>query len=125
VVRRDLDGGDLEVEQVLPKTGNAEFGKAGPCFLSQVIGHLEIDVVRRHQAFACPAFVDDVGQFLGDVDAPAVGPAVLEPIDQLVAGIVLQHIDVQLALLGKAGQREVAAAQKASDGLLASCRCSK
>jgi hypothetical protein len=31
---------------------------------------------------------------------------------------MLQHINVQFALLGKAGQREVAAAHKTSDGIV-------
>ena len=89
--------------------------KPDPGLLGQVVGHLQIDVVGRDELLACPALVDDVDQFLGDVDAPAVVPAVLEPLGQLLAGVMVDHVDVQLALLRKSGQRQVAAAQVADD----------
>ena len=72
-------------------------------------------MVRRYQSIARPTRVDDFRQFLGDVDTPAVTPAIFKPIDQFVAGIVLQHVNVQFALLGKAGECEVAAPQEAGD----------
>ena len=101
VVCGDLDGGGLEVEQcAVEDGGDAEFRQSGPRLLCEVVGHLEIDVVRLQQALAGPAFVDDGRQLLGDIDAPAVVPAVIEPRGQLVACIVLQHINVEFALLG-------------------------
>jgi len=72
-------------------------------------------VIRRYQPRAGPALVDDVGQFPGDIDTPAVMPALLEPAGQFVAGDVFQHVDIQFALPGQSGQGEVAAADKAGD----------
>ena len=74
--------------------------------------------MRRHQTLAGPAFVDDVRKFIGDVDTPAVAPAILEPIHQLVAGVVLKYIDIQLALPGESGNGKVAATQKTSDWIV-------
>ena len=48
VVRGDLDGGGLEVEQrAVEDRGNAEFREPGPRFLREVVGHLQIDVIGR------------------------------------------------------------------------------
>jgi len=116
VVRGNLDGSNLEVEQRFAKNRrDTEFRKACTRFLSKVECHLEVDMIGRHQTLTRPALVDDVGQFLGNIDAPTVAPAIFKPIDQLVAGIVLQHIDVQFPLLGQARKREVRATQKAGD----------
>ncbi len=68
-------------------------------------------MVGRRPFFTGPAFVDDVRQFLGNIEAPAIPPAVLEPVRQLHAGIAVQHIDVQFTLMGETGQGEIAAAQ--------------
>ncbi len=69
-------------------------------------------MIGRERLFTRPAFLDDLDQFIGDVDAPAVAPAILEPLGELLRGVVIEHIDVQFALLGQAGKREVAAAQE-------------
>jgi len=72
-------------------------------------------VVRRDQPFGGPTLFDDLHQLVGDVQAPAVVPAVLEPPAQLLRRVGLEHIHVQLALLRQPGQRQVAAAQIADD----------
>ena len=64
-----------------------------------------------------PSCVDDLDQFLRDVDAEAVIPAILEPLGELIAGIVVQHVDVQFAMIGQAGERQVAAAEIADRGV--------
>ena len=87
-------------------------------FLREVIGHFEVDIIGRKQLFARPAFVDDLGQFLRDIEAPAIVPAVVEPRLQLLAGVVVEDIDVQLALARQPGEGEVAAAHKAGDGII-------
>ncbi len=112
VLGGDLDRRDLEIEQdVAEHRRNAEFGETSPRFLGQVIGHFQIDVIGRHEFFARPALVDEVGQFPGDVEAPAVAPARLEPVGQLDRGVRIEHIDIQLALLGESGQGQIAAAE--------------
>ena len=72
-------------------------------------------MVGRDQSLARPAFLDDLDQFLSDVDAEPIVPPVLEPFLQFESGIVVEHVDVQLALPGKAGESQVAAAQVAHD----------
>ena len=72
---------------------------AGTRFLRKVISHLQIDVVRRHQLLACPALINDFGKFIRDVEAPAVSPAILEPVGQLRCGVRIQDIYVKFALM--------------------------
>lgn len=60
-----------------------------------------------------PTLVDDGGDFFGDIDAPFVGPAVVEPVRKLVAGVVIDDIYVELALAREAGEGQIAAAEKA------------
>ena len=66
--------------------------------------------------FARPTLLDDLQQFFRDIDAPAVQPAILEPARKFLAGVLIEDIDVQFTLFVKAGERQVAAAQKADDG---------
>ena len=67
----------------------------------------------RDGRLARPALLDDLDQLVGDVDRPAIVPAIFEPALELVAGVVVEHVDVQLALRRQARQRQVAAAEKA------------
>ena len=55
--------------------------------------------------------MDDRDQFVGNVEAPAVIPSVLKPLGQFLAGVVVHHVHVQFALVGKAGKGQIAAAQ--------------
>ena len=112
VVRGDLHGGGLEVEEPVSEVpGNAELRQPGPRLLRQVVRHLDVDVMRRDRFLPRPAPPDDRGQLVRYVDAPAVVPALLEPRRELFAGVVVEHVDVELALTGQPGLREVAAAQ--------------
>ena len=111
-----FDGGDLVIEQAIAELGrNAELGQAGARLLRQVVGHLDVDVVRRERRLARPAFLDDLHQLGGDVDAPAVVPAIFEPFGELVGGVVVEHVHVEFALIRQAGEREIAAAEIADD----------
>ena len=77
---RDLHGRDLEVEEHVSEVlRNAELGEPVARFLRQVVRHLEVDVVGCEGLLARPALLDDLDQLVGDVDAPAILPAVLEP----------------------------------------------
>lgn len=118
VVGGDFDGGNLEFEQLVAEVaGDSKLGETGPGLLGQVIGHLDVDVIRRNRLWTCPTAIDDLDKFFGDVDTEPVVPAVIKPHGQLVAGIVVEYIDVELSLLRKPGQREVAAAQVAYLGV--------
>ena len=119
----EMMGGDLhrrllELEQrVAEVAGNAEFHQPGPRLLGQVVGHLDVDVVRGNQGGPRPTGVDDGHQFLGDIEAESVVPPLLEPPGELGAGIVIQDIDVEFALPGEAGQGQVTAAEIADCGI--------
>jgi hypothetical protein len=65
-----------------------------------------------------PAFVNDLDEFLGDVHAPAVVPAVVEPLFEFLRGVVVEHVHVEFALLGEAGEGEVAGAEEGGDGVV-------
>ena len=111
MVRGDLHRGRLELQQFVAKIRrNLELPQAGPRFLGEVVGHLHVDVVWRNRHFPRPAFLDDLRQFLGDVDAPAIRPTRIEPRCELGAGILIHNVHVQLALPREAGKREIAAA---------------
>ncbi len=97
---RDFHGRDLEVEEPVAEVlWDGVLDDAFPRLLREVVGHLHVDMVRRDCVWPGPALVDDVGDLLRDVDAPMVGPSVFKPLRELVAGVVVRDVDVQLALL--------------------------
>ena len=75
-------------------------------------GDLQVNVVRRDRFRSRPTGLDDVREFLGDVNAPTVAPAVLKPPSQFRAGVVVEHVHVQFALVRQARQGQVAAAEE-------------
>ena len=112
MMRGDLHGRRLEVEKLVAEVArNAKLGQAGPRLLRQVVGDLDVDVMGRNQSLARPALLDDRGELVRDVDAPTAVPAVLEPAGELLAGVLIEHVHVELALKRQSGLREVAAAQ--------------
>ena len=114
VMRGDLHRRLLELKQPIPKIlGNLKLRETGARFLGQVVRHLEIDVIGRHRLLARPARLDDLDQFLRDVNAPPVIPTIFEPLRQLRAGVMIQNVDIQLALFGQAGECQVAAPEVA------------
>ena len=88
-----------------------------PGLLGQVVGHLEVNVVGRKGFPRAQLSSMIADQVVGNVEAPAVVPAILEPAGQLVAGVVVENIDIQLPLVRQAGKRQVAAADKADSGV--------
>lgn len=96
----NLDRRNLEVEQGRSEVAREpELGETGAGLLCQVVRHLDVDVVGQNGTFTRPALVYDLNQLLGDIQAPLVIPAVLEPTGQLRTGIVVHYINVQLALM--------------------------
>ena len=69
--------------------------------MGQLIGHLHVDVIRRNGGFAGPAGFYDLGQFLGDIYAESVGPPFLKPSRELVAGVMIHNVDIELTVLPK------------------------
>ena len=69
-----------------------------PRFLGEMVSHFDVDVVRWNRLWTCPALVNDVCNFVGNVQTPLVAPPVVEPPGQLLAGIVIRYINVQFAL---------------------------
>ena len=114
VMSRNLDCRNLEIKELLTEiAGDAELGQAGSGLLRKMVGHLQVDVVRRGSLLACPAILDDCNQFVGNVEAPTVIPSVFKPLGQFLAGVVVHYIHVQFTLIGKTGEGQIAAAQKA------------
>ena len=110
MMRGNLHGGGLVGEQdLLQVAGNTELTDACPSLTRKVVGHLQVDLVRRVALLPSPALVDDLSQFQGDVDGPAVSPARREPVGELLRGNRVDHVDVQLSLSLESGEGEVAA----------------
>ena len=83
MMRRDLYRLFLELEELVAEVfGNAVANDAISRFLGEMVGHLDIDVVRRDWLWASPALVDNVGNLLGDVQTPFVTPPFVKPLRQ-------------------------------------------
>ena len=91
---------------------NGKFRKAGASLLRQVIRHFHVNLIGGRTLGTRPTFIDDLNEFLRNIDAPPVIPTILEPLGELGGGIVIEDIHVQFALVGEAGQREIAGAEK-------------
>ena len=106
----------LKIEQGLPEIlGYVEFGKTGPGLLCKMVGHLDVDPVRRDRVGAGPALVDHLRELLCNIETPMVLPPVVKPLSELLGSIVVKDIDVQFSLRRKTGQREVARSEIADD----------
>src|ERR1700674_1999746 len=91
-----------------------KLGESSPRLLGKVVRHLQINVIWGKRLFSCPTVIDDLDQFIRDVEAPLIAPAILEPLLQLVAGVLIEDIDIQFSLLRKTGEGQVAATKKTS-----------
>ena len=108
----DFDRGLLELEECVAEViGNTKLVEPGSCLLRQVIRRFDVNVVRGDRFRPRPTIVNDIDKLGRDVVAEVIRPTVLEPAGELLAGIVVEHIDIQLALLREARQRQVAAAE--------------
>jgi len=96
----DLYGLLLELKEL--RTKIAWYAVADYSFsrlLREVVGHLDVDMMRRNWHWPRPALIDDIGDFFRDVQAPFIIPAFIEPSRQLLAGVVICNVHVQLTLL--------------------------
>ena len=92
--------------------------QAGACLFRQVVSHLDVNLVGRRTFRPCPTFVNHLDEFLGDVHAPFVAPAVLEPLFELGGGVVVENVHVKFALVGQTCEREIAGAKKSGDRII-------
>lgn len=58
-------------------------------------------MVGRKQALARPAFLNDGDEFLSDVEAAGILPAILKPALQSFRRILVEHVDVEFPLGGE------------------------
>ena len=87
-------------------------------FLGKMPRHFEINVVRRQEVGPRPTLINDVGKFVGNIETPAVRPAVVKPLGEFVRRVVIKHVHVQFTLRAQTGKCEVAAAEKTGDGVV-------
>ena len=100
MVRRDFNGRLLKLEEFVAEiAGDAKLRQAGASLLGEVVGHLDVDVVRRDRLGTRPTVVDDLDKFFRNIDAKPIIPAVLKPLGQFVASVVVQDIDIEFTLL--------------------------
>ena len=119
VAGSNFDGAFLELKQLLLKARRqAKLAQSRPRFGAQVVGHVEVDVVRRNHFFARPAVFNQRGQVGRNIQRPALAPARFKPLRQFSCAQVVEHIDIQLPMARQAGQRQIAAADKAGDGVV-------
>ncbi len=113
VVGGDLDRRLLEVEeQPVDVLRDTELRQAGPSVPRQVPGDLQVHVERRDDPLRGPRLVDRAHQLLREVERESVAVAIVEPPRELVAGVDVQHVDVELALPRQPREREVAAPEE-------------
>ena len=116
----NLHGVLLEGEEVvLERRVEIILADTLPGILTQIIGGLEIDIIRCDGLLSRPAVVDGIDELTGDVHAEGIFPAAVEPVDQHVELLAVVDAGVEFALTRKARQREVAAAHDGVDGMAA------
>ena len=119
VAGSDFDGAFLELEQLLLKPGwQAELAQTRSRLGAEVVSDVQIDMVRRNGLFTRPAGLDDGGQISRHIQGPALAPTCVEPLGELLCAEMIQHINIELAMARQTGEREVAAADEAGDGVV-------
>src|SRR5436305_7918651 len=101
-------------EPFLKDARNTKIAQPSTCLLGEVIRYFQVDVIRREHLLTCPTLIDNVGQLLRDIQAPAVMPTIIKPLFQLAASVIIDHINVQFALVCQTGERQVTATKVAN-----------
>ena len=71
----------LKVKQFFSKLwGKRELLDAIACFFTEVIGYLEIDIIRGDVLIRSPTIINHINELFCNVNAVTVFPAILEPI---------------------------------------------
>src|SRR5437016_1028803 len=90
----------LKLEQFVFETARqAELTQTRARLSTEVVGDIEIYVVRENWLFTSPARVDELREIGRDIQCPTVVPSVLKPLRQSLRCMMVEHIDVQLPLL--------------------------
>jgi hypothetical protein len=106
----------LKVEQhIFEQPGHFEGALPLTRLLAQMVRHLEVHQIGAHQLFTRPTVFDNLRQLVGEVDGAEVVPAVVEPLEQFLGGVLLDDIHIQFALLRQPCQSQVAAADEADE----------
>ena len=117
-MRREFYRADLKVEQpVSENLRNAKLGLTVPRFLGKVVGDFQVNMIGGDQLCACPALLDDVGQLVGNIDAPTIAPSRIEPVGKFLTGVMVHHINVKLSVHGQAREGQVAAPHESDFGI--------
>ena len=76
----NFDSRLLEIEKaVLELWWDGKLLDASTGFLTQMVGCLQIYIIRWYFLFSCPTIVNNLYQFFGNVEAELVFPTVIEP----------------------------------------------
>jgi hypothetical protein len=95
VMGSDFDGGDLEFEEFIAEIlWDSELDEAFARFLAEMVCHFYVYVVRRNGNVAGPTLLDHFDKVFGNIDAPAIVPAVVKPGGEFGAGVVVGDIDI-------------------------------
>ena len=107
MVSNNFDCVLLEVEKVVLKLrGKSVLFHAVSCFLAQMIGDFEIDVIRRYGLVSRPAIFNGADKVVGDVEAEIVVPAVFKPIsvDFSLVAVVVFYVKFTLVFQSRISQ---------------------
>ena len=96
-----LDGNLLKVEHLaLEIWGQGKLLHATTSLCTQMVCCLEINIIWWDHHFACPAIIDDINQFFGDVYAEPVIPAIIKPFCKCFQITMIFDVCIQLSLFG-------------------------
>ena len=76
-----------------PKTGQM-IRQTGTGFAGKMVGHFEINMIGQYVPFGGPTFINDLGQFFGNIQTPTVMPALFRLLavhGSRVASLVVQR----------------------------------
>ena len=95
----NFDGAFLKFKQLLLKPRRqAELGQARSRLGAEVVGNVEVNVVRRYRLFSRPAGFDDGGQLCRDIQRPTVTPTRIKPLGKLFRAHMVEHIHIEFAM---------------------------
>ena len=78
---------------------------------TQMVGRLQVDIIRWDDFLAGPTVVDGINQFFSDVDAETVVPTVIKPLGQCFKVSVVFNIGIEFPLLGQSCVGQIATAK--------------
>ena len=99
----------LEVEKFrVERRGQMVFRDALPRLAAEVIHDLQVDLVGRRPVLGRPTRIQSGHEVSGDLNGESVIPAFIEPRGITLIVMVVPELRIQLAVSGKAAEREIA-----------------